>query len=114
MDNKEIKSKDTETSDKVHITFREEYQLGDIVQTSTGKVKLVEKCGVQNMDDGTVSYEWVVEEVDEAKPCFISDLFEDPVESTCPNCGWDVPLMSHGICHDCEYERKMDKYVYCS
>lgn len=31
---------------------------------------------------------------------------------TCPNCGYRIQLMSHGICEYCEEERLMDKYKY--
>lgn len=31
---------------------------------------------------------------------------------TCPNCGYRIHLMSHGICEYCEEERLSDKYKY--
>ena len=31
---------------------------------------------------------------------------------TCPNCGYEIELMSHGICVYCEQERLHDKYLY--
>ena len=31
---------------------------------------------------------------------------------TCPNCGYRIELMSHGICEYCEKERLIDKHKY--
>jgi hypothetical protein len=79
-----------------------EHQDGEVVDSVIGKVKLLKKVAFDSKVNNTIFYEWMVEELESFT-----------LKRTCPNCGWEEELMSHGICSDCEDERRRDKYLYC-
>ena len=67
---------------------------------------------IKEIEDGKWMYlEDPDQELFALMPIVHQELFRHP---DCPNCGYTVPLMSHGICSDCEDERRYDKYVYCN